>query len=743
MSTEMDSTRRDFLKAGAQLSAGLVLGFAMPVAGRWGAIADAAAADAAAADAAAADAAAAGAATPRALNAFVRIAPDESVTLIMNKSEMGQGVYTGLVQLLCEELEYDPARVRLETAPVDAAYNHPAFGSQVTGGSSSIPSSWEQLRLTGAAARTMLIEAAAAKWAVPADKCRAEKGAVHGPGRRKATYGQLAQSASMLAAPDPKSIVLKPKSEFKIVGRPVKRVEAAEKINGSGKFGLDVRVPGMLRAVVARPPTFGGTPKSVDDAAARAVRGVVNVVAIGSGVAVVARNTHAARKGRDALMIDWVAGPGASLDTERQRSDYLKLAQNPSPAVARSQGDVAAALSRAAIRLDAYYELPYLSHASMEPLNCVAHWRAERCDVWTGTQMQTIDRAAAAHVAGLAPEQVFIHTTLLGGGFGRRANLNSDFVREAVELSKKLAAPVQVIWTREDDMRGGYYRPMWTDRIQAGLDEQGMPVAWQHTIVGQSLLTGTVFEKLAVRDGVDALSVEGAADMPYAVPNLRVDLHTTRDPVPVQSWRSVGHSHTAFVVETFIDECAHAAGKDPFEYRRALLSGKHARRRGVLDLLEQKVKELPPAAAGHGRGIAVHESFNSVVGEMAEVSLRDGVPRVHRVIVVIDCGFAINPQLVEAQMESAVTFGLSAALYGEITFKDGKPLQSNFDGYPVVRMNDAPQVEAHIVPSDAAPTGAGEPATPPIAPAVANAIFALTQKRVRRLPMIRAGQSTV
>jgi isoquinoline 1-oxidoreductase subunit beta len=382
--------------------------------------------------------------------------------------------------------------------------------------------------------------------------------------------------------------------------------------------------------------------------------------------------------------------------------------------------------------------MPYLAHAAMEPLNCVAHSRPGRLDIWTGTQAQDFEQAAGVKVSGLPPERVFVHTTLLGGSFGRRGNSVSDFVCEAVELSKTLSAPVQVVWTREDDMRGGWYRPLWVDRIRAGLDVYGAPVSRHHTIVGQSIMTGTVLEAMMVKDGVDSASVEGAADMPYDIPNLLIDPHSPCNAAPVQWWRSVGHSHTAFAVECFIDECAHAAGKDPFEYRRGLLpSTAHERRRGALDLLEQKMKALAPPAAGRSRGIAVHESFGSVVGEMAEVSLDDGVPRVHHVIVVIDCGIAVNPQLVKAQMESAVTYGLSATLYGEITLKNGQVQQSNFNDYRVVRMNEAPDVECHIVPSMLAPTGVGEPGTPPIAPAVANALFGLTQKGLRRLPLIR------
>ncbi len=728
MSDAKRSSRRRLLKAGAQAGGALVLGFVLPASRRWTAMAAAPAAPPAAAS--------------NALNAFVRIGSDDTITLIMHKSEMGQGVYTGLVQLLCEELECDPARVRIETAPVDPVYNNPFLPAQFTGGSMSISSSWQALRTSGATARTLLVQAAANQWKVASTDCHALGGIVHGPGNRKASYGQLAASAGRLPVPDPASITLKPSSRFKVIGKSLKRVEATQKINGSGIFGLDVRIPGMLRAVIARPPSFGGTAKSIDDSAARAVRGVLSVVSISSGVAVIARNTHAARKGRDALVIEWTAGPGAALDSEHQRADYLKLAQNPSPLVAHSTGDAAAGLRSAAMRLDACFEVPYLSHASMEPLNCTAHCRADRCDIWTGTQMQSIDRAAAAAVAGLDPGQVFIHTTLLGGGFGRRANVASDFVREAVELSKRISQPVQIVWTREDDMRGGWYRPQWADRIQVGLDKQGMPVAWQHTIVGQSIMAGTFLEKMMIKNGIDAASVEGAVELPYSIANVRVDLHNTQTPVPVQWWRSVGHSHTAFVVESTVDECAAAAGRDPFEYRRALLGEKQTRHRAVLDLLEQSSdwKQAPPA--GRARGIAIHESFGSVVAEMAEVSMQEGVPRVHRVVAVIHCGLAVNPQLVKAQLESAVTYGLSAALYGEITFKGGIAQQSNFDGYPIVRMNEAPQVEAHIVPSEDAPTGVGEPGTPPIAAAVANAVFALTQKRLRRLPMVRAGKLT-
>ncbi|MGO8830966.1 MAG: molybdopterin cofactor-binding domain-containing protein [Steroidobacteraceae bacterium] len=720
-------SRREFLRTAAGIGGGLIIGFTLPAAARFGA----------------ASALLRPAAGPHSdeLNAFVSIDGQGTATLIMHKSEMGQGVYTGLVQLLAEELECDLERVRIETAPVAAVYNNPVFPVQFTGGSMSISSCWSGLRLAGAAARMMLIEAAAREWRVGSDSCRAEQSFVYGPDGRKASYGRLAAAAGKLPAPDPAAIRLKPRSEFAVIGKSIKRIEVAEKINGSGKFGLDVRLPGMLRAVVARPPTLGSTPKSIDDAAARAVRGVVTVVRLTSGVAVVAVDTYAARKGRDALVIEWQA-PDSTLDTERMRAEYQRLSLTRAPLVARNDGDVEPLLRSGGFRhLEAFYEVPFLSHAPMEPLNCAADWRPDRCDIWTGTQMQSPDRAAAAEVAGLPPEKVFIHTMLLGGGFGRRANPASDFVREAAELSRKLAKPVQIVWTREDDMHGGWYRPQLANRLKAALAADGKPIAWQHTVVGQSIMAGTIMQGM-VQKGIDPTSVEGAADLPYAIANVRVDLHTTTAPVKVLWWRSVGHSNTAFAVESFLDECAATAGKDPMQYRRSLLDERQGRHRAVLELLAEKSGWTTPLPAGRARGVAIHESFGSVVGEVAEVSMQDGLPRVHRVVAVIDCGTAVNPQMIAGQIESAVNYGLSAALYGEITFAEGTPQQSNFDTYRVLRINEAPAVETHIVPSEQPPSGVGEPGLPPIAPAVANAIFALTGKRVRRLPMVRGGQFT-
>jgi isoquinoline 1-oxidoreductase beta subunit len=513
----------------------------------------------------------------------------------------------------------------------------------------------------------------------------------------------------------------------------MRRLDSPEKVTGRGQFGLDVRLPGMLTALVARPPVFGGAALNVGHDKARAVPGVKAVVEIPSGVAVAATGFWPAKQGRDALEVRWDDGPGATLSTASLREQYASLAKTAGT-VARKEGDAAAALAQATRQITAEYEVPFLAHAPMEPLNCVVDLRPGSCEIWTGTQFQTVDRAAAAAAAGLRPEQVKIHTTLLGGGFGRRANPASDFVAEAVHVAKAVQAPVKVVWTREDDLRGGYYRPMWYDRITAGLDAAGNPIAWMHTIVGQSILAGTPFEKFMVKDGIDATSVEGAADLPYDIPNIAVDLHSPRVGVPVLWWRSVGHSHTAFVVESFLDEAAHAAGRDPFELRRALLS-KHPRHRGALELAAGKAGWGTALPAGRGRGIAVHESFGSFVAHVAEVSVQDGRVRVHRVVCAIDCGMLVNPDTIRAQMESGIVFGLTAALHGAITLKDGRVEQSNFHDYPMLRMNEMPVVEVHIAPSTEAPGGVGEPGVPPIAPAVANALFAATGKRVRRLPI--------
>ena len=666
-------------------------------------------------------------------NAFLRIGSDGVVTIMANHSEMGQGVYTALPMLVAEELEADWSNVRVEAAPVDPAYNHTQYGLQMTGGSSSTWSEWERLRQAGATARMMLIAAAAQVWTVDPSSCRAENGVIiHTPTRRQLSYGELAERAAHLTPPQ--NPPLKDPKDFKFIGKPIKRLDTPEKINGTAVFGLDVNVPGMLTAVVARPPVFGGKVKSVDANRAKATPGVRHVVEIDRGIAVVADGYWSASKGREALQIVWDEGALAGLDSRKQREEYATLAQQPG-AVARKAGDVTTAMGRAAQTLDAVYELPYLAHATMEPLNCVADVRPDRCEVWTGTQFQTVDRMAAAQAAGLKPEQVNVHTTLLGGGFGRRAVFDSHFVREAVQISKAVKAPVKVMWTREDDTRGGYYRPLSYHSIGGGLDASGNPVAWQHRIVCQSFIAGTAVEAAIIKDGVDHTAVEGAAELPYDIPNLLVDWKRAPDGVPTLWWRSVGHSHTAFVVESFVDELAHAASRDPLEFRRALL-GKRPRYKAVLELAADKAGWGTPLPEGHGRGLAVHESFGSFVAEVAEVSIaRDGQLKVHRVVCAVDCGPIVNPVTIQAQMESAVAFGLTAALYGEITLENGRVQQRNFHDYPMLRMHEMPVVETHIMPSTAKMGGIGETGVPPIAPAVANAVFAATGKRIRRLPI--------
>jgi len=706
--------RREFLKAGAALGGGLLISLYVPEF-----VPAARAADSAA--------------KPVALNAFVRIGSDESVTVISNHSEMGQGIYTSLPMLLNEELEADWARVRVESSPVDAVYNHTVFGLMMTGGSTTTNSEYDRFRKMGAMARIMLIAAAAQSWNVDSQTCRAEKGfVIHTATGRRASYGSLAEAASRIAPP--KDIPLKDSKDFTLVGKPVHRLDTPSKTNGTAQFGLDVYIPGMLTAVVARAPVFGGKVVSFNADQAKAIPGVVNVVQVPSGVAVIAKGFWPAKLGREKLEITWDDGPGAALSTVEMRANFSTLSKTPG-LVARKVGDPAAALAGAAKTITAEYEVPYLAHCMMEPLNTVVDLHEDRCEIWTGTQFQTGDRAAAAKVAGLKPEQVTLHTTLLGGGFGRRANPSCDFVTEATEVAKAAKVPVKVVWTREDDIRGGWYRPMWYDHFAAGLDASGNPVAWTHTIVGQSIMAGTMFESYGIKNGIDSASVEGAADILYGIPNLQVDLHTPKNEVPVQWWRSVGHSHTGFSVEAFLDEVAHAGGKDPYELRRTLLAGQ-PRMLAVLDLAAQKANWGSALPAGRARGIATHFSFDSYVAQVAEISVeKDGTVRVHRVVAAVDCGRTVNPDTVKAQLEGGIIFGLTAALKTEITLDKGRVQQRNFNDYPMVRMFESPTIEVFIVPSTEHPTGVGEPGVPPVAPAVANAIFAATGKRVRRLPI--------
>ncbi|MEK6663364.1 MAG: xanthine dehydrogenase family protein molybdopterin-binding subunit [Pseudomonadota bacterium] len=671
-------------------------------------------------------------------NAFVRIGEDNTVTIIAKHLEMGQGTYTGLATLVAEELDAAWPQIKVEGAPADARrYNNLLWGStQGTGGSTAMANSYEQMRRAGAAARFMLVAAAAAEWSVPAKEITVKNGIVsHAASNRKAKFGELSAKAAMQAAPQPEDITLKDPKDFVYIGKQAPRQDSKPKINGSAQFTSDVKLPGMLTALVARAPRFGATVKSFNASGAKAIAGVVDVVAIPNGVAVLAKDFWSAKKGRDALKVEWDESKAFKLSTNEMLAHYKNLARSPGT-VAHKAGDAEKTMGRVAKRLEATFEFPYLAHAAMEPLNCVVKLNGNQCEIWNGEQSQTNDQNNIAKFLGIKPEDVKINMLYAGGSFGRRSNPGSDYVLEAVQIAKAIngRAPVKMIWTREDDLRAGQYRPLFYHTLRAGLDAQGNLVAWQHRLVGQSILAATGF-----KGAIDFTSVEGAANLPYAIPNMLVDLHTPSYPVPVQWWRSVGSTHTAFSTEVFFDEVAHAAGKDPVAFRRALLA-KHPRHLAVLDLAASKAgwgKPLP-AKAGmrRGRGVAVHASFGSVVAEIAEVSVKaDGSFKVDRVVCAVDCGIAINPSIVRAQMEGGIGFGLSAALHSAVTLKEGQVEQSNFHDYPLLRMSEMPHVEVHIVPSGANPSGVGEPGVPPIAPAVANALFAATGKRLRNLPL--------
>jgi isoquinoline 1-oxidoreductase beta subunit len=703
--------RRQFLKSSAALGGALVIGFWLPEKGGRAF------------------------AQPQVQrtsppNAFLRVDKDGTCTVFVKHLEFGQGVTTSLPMLVAEELECDWTKVRYALAPANPVYAHTAFGMQMTGGSSSVWNSWDQLRTVGAQARTMLMQAAADQWKVKLADVRADKGFVIGPGGKKFSYGQLAEAANKL--PVPEKVDLKPAKDFKLIGKPTRRIDSLEKVNGKAVFGMDVKVPDLHVAVVLHPPVFGAKVKSFNADKVKNVPGVTHVVELASGVAVVAKNFWSAKVGRDELTVDWDLGPNAQLSTEGLRKQFGELARTAGKN-AKKAGD-AAAIAAAPKKIVAEYEVPFLAHAAMEPLNCTIAMQGDGAEIWVGSQFQGVDQPAAAKALGLDPAKVKLNTVLAGGGFGRRANPTSDYVVEACEIAKKVKVPVKVVWTREDDIKGGYYRPMYVHRVQAGIDAAGKLTGWQHVIVGPSIVGGTPFEAMMVKDGIDPTSVEGVGDMPYEIPNLDVSLHTVSTGVPVLWWRSVGHSHTGFVVETMIDEAAKAAGKDPVEFRRAMLS-KHPRVLKVLDLAASKSGWGTALPQGRARGIAVVESFGSVCAQVAEVSLVGGAPKVHRVVAAFDCGLVVNPLTVEAQVQSAIAFGLSAALYGKITLKDGRVEQSNFHDYPVLRMSEMPKVEVHLVTGGDKPTGVGEPGTPPIAPAVANALFALTGKMARVLPL--------
>jgi len=708
--------RRGFLKAGAAAGGGLMIDFAFPLALRP----------------ALAQVAAPAAFAP---NAFIRIDRQNVVTLVMPMVEMGQGIYTAMAMLIAEELEVAVDQVRLEHAPPDdALYANSILHIQTTGLSASIRAFWMPLRQAGAAARTLLVNAAAIEWSVDAATCRAQRGAVlHDASSRRLTYGQLVDAAAGLPLPAREGVVLKRPEEFTVIGTPVKRLEGPDKVKGRTAFGIDTRVPGMKIAAIAISPVIGGKPKSVDEAAARGVNGVRQVVVVDEVVAVVADHMWAAKKGLKAAAIQWDDGPNATLDSAAIVRELEQASKQPG-VVARDEGDVDKALAGAALRLDAVYQLPFLAHATMEPMNCTVDWRKDSCEIWVGTQAPTLTQAMVAQITGLPKEAVTIHNYFLGGGFGRR--LEADGTLLAVKIARQVDGPVKVVWSREDDMRHDMYRPYYYDRLSAGLDSHGAPVAWTHRVSGSSIFARYVPQLF--QNGLDPDAVEAATDPPYELPNIRVD-YVRVEPTGIRTafWRGVGATHNVFVVESFIDELAHAARQDPLAYRKKLMTNPRAL--GVLTLAADKAGWGRALPARWGRGISVEFAFGSYLSQVAEVEVAtDGSIRVHRIVCAVDCGIAVNPDTIAAQVEGGTLFGLTAALYGSITLKNGRVEQGNFHDYRPMRMNESPAIETHLVKSAESPGGFGEAPTAIVAPAVTNAIFHATGTRIRTLPIDRA-----
>jgi isoquinoline 1-oxidoreductase subunit beta len=716
-------SRRDFVKAGLAAGAGLTLAVSL--------------------DGCAREAYPAASGAAFAPDAWIRIGADDTVTVVVDRSEMGQGVSTALPMLVAEELDADWATVRYQFAPANQAYNNPLSIGQLTGGSTSVRAAYRPLREAAARARLMLVAAAAAQWRVVPAECRTESGAVIAPDGRRVRYGAVAAAAA--AQPVPERVRLKPAAEFRLIGRSLPRLDTLEKVTGRAVFGIDAQPEGVLTAVVARSPVFGGRLRSFDAAAARTLPGVKHVVQIENAVAVVADGYWAARLGRDALKLEWDEGELATLDDALVSTRLEELSRGEgNQARIVGQGSAAAAVRN----LAAVYEVPYLAHATMEPMNCTADVRPDRVTLWVPTQYQSGPRmlgggtrGVAAKHAGVALHAVTVHTTHLGGGFGRRAE--TDFVAEACQISKAVGAPVKVIWTREDDTRHDQYRPAARHVLRAGLGQDGAPLLWTHHIVCPSIIAKFMPRWLPgfatrmagpLKGGVDANAIEGAAELPYAFPHLEVRYTRADLGVPVGFWRSVGHSHTAFAVECFLDELAALAGRDPIEFRRALLLAA-PRHLAVLNLVAEQSGWGTPAPAGHFRGVALHQSFGSYVAQVVELSVTSGAIRVHRVTCAIDCGQVINPDIVKAQLEGGIVFGLTAALKGRISLQKGRVKQSNFHDYPLLTMREMPEIGVHIVASALEPGGVGEPGTPPIAPAVANAVYAATGKRIRKLPI--------
>lgn len=669
-------------------------------------------------------------------NAYLRIDEDGRITVMVPRAEMGQGVSTALPQMVAEELDADWTQVSFEFAPA-----HDAYGMMVTGGSTSVMESWQPLREAGATARWMLREAAANRWGIPSAEVVTSNATAFAPDGSSLIYAELAAEAATMDVPD--QVTLKDPADFRLIGRPIPRLDVEAKSTGTAVFGIDAGPSDARIAMVARSPVFGGEVRSFQAEGAIAIPGVDEIVEIQSGVAVVADGYMSAKAGRDALVIEWDEGPAATLD-DAEIFRQLQRATREDGRTVRDDGDVPTTLAEAETDIRATYQLPYLAHATMEPMNCTAWVRDGRCTVWAPTQFQNAPaiigggaRQVAAKAAGVSIDDTELHTTFLGGGFGRRAE--RDFVHEAAELAGKVEGPVKVIWSREDDMQHDFYRPASYHELAASLDPDGMPEAWDHRMASQSimqrLVPGWVPGPVSSFAGKrDPTSTEGASNQPYQVPNVHMTYAKVDLPIPVGFWRSVGHTHTGFVVESFIDELAHAAGRDPYDYRRALLA-EHPRHMGVLDAAATAADWGSPVPEGRARGIAVVESFGSYAAQVAEVSVENGRPRVHKVWCAIDCGVVVNPRIVQAQMESGIIYGLTAALYGEINIQSGRVVQTNFNDYPMLRINEAPEIEVVLAPSGDPPGGVGEPGVPPIAPAVTNAIYALTGERVRTMPI--------
>jgi isoquinoline 1-oxidoreductase beta subunit len=669
-------------------------------------------------------------------NVFIKIGADNTLTVLSKHFEMGQGVTTGLATMVAEELNADWSTVRFEFAASDARlYNNLLFGPLMgTGGSSSMNESWEQMRRVGSAARMMFIAAAAAKWNVPASDIVVQKSVViHSASGRKATLGELASDAMRM--PVPKEVTLKEPKDWELIGTKVPRLDSPGKTTGKAVFALDIRRPGMLTAVLKRPDQFGAKVVSFDATETKKIDGVVDVVQISSAVAVLAKDTWSAIRGRDALKVTWEASGAETRSTAEIFDSYRKMTNEPG-LTAASRGDASTGMAKAAKTVEAEYRFPYLAHAPMEPMNGVIELRSDGAEIWSGSQLQTLDQIVAARILGMKPDQVKINTLLGGGSFGRRACTLADWTAEMAEVVKAIngRAPVHVVWTREDDIKGGFYRPMVLHRVKAGIGADGQIAGWQHTVVSQSIFLGTPLEAMGIKDGIDNSMVEGIVDTPYRITNLTVDVHTAKSPVTVLWFRSVGNTHTAYVMETMIDELAHLAAKDPVAFRLELLA-QQPRHAAVVKLAAEKAGWNNPVASGRSRGFAFHYSFNTTVAMVAEISMKAEKIKVERIVAAVDCGVAIDPDVVAAQIEGAIGFATSIALRNQVTLKDGRVEQSNFDDYEPTRIREMPAVEVHIVKSAEHPTGIGEPGVPPLAPAIANAIFAARGKRMRTLPL--------